>query len=278
MKNILAVASVLFMLSSSVSAAQRVEESRSWSETFEVNDSAPALEISNIWGDVIVRAGKTGEISVTVSEHRSAPDQMRFERSLQYLKLNTEADESGVSMWVGHPDRNRHGNSGCRGCRVEYRFEVVAPADTLLDVGTVNDGQVEVAGINGMVTASNVNGPVTVSGLDNCMALESVNGEISASFVHAPDQDCDIETVNGDILLRIPEKAGLNVAMDLFNGRMKTELPVDPLAIPARVEESHSNGHYRYHIKQAAGVSIAGGGPTFSISSINGDIRIQKIY
>jgi len=276
MKNILATACTLVLLTGTVAAANRVEESRTWTESFAVTRSAPALEISNIWGDVTVRAGKTGEISVTIYEQRSAPDQNRFELSLKYLQLNTEADENAVSLYVGHRDRNWHGNNRCRGCRVEYSFDVVVPADTLLDVGTVNDGRIDVAGVTGVVTASNVNGPVSVSGLDNCAALESVNGEVSASFAHAPDQDCDIETVNGDIVLSMPEKAGLNVAMDLFNGRMKTELPVDPLAIPARVEESRSDGHYRYRIEQPAGVSIAGGGPTFTISSINGDIRIQK--
>ncbi|MCW8924921.1 MAG: hypothetical protein OQJ84_01590 [Xanthomonadales bacterium] len=276
MRNVLAAAGILVLLCSPVLAANRVEESRTWSERFAVTHAAPTLEISNIWGDVTVRTGNTGEISVTVSEYRSAPDQSRFERSQEYLKLNIEADENSVSMWVGHHDRNWHGHNPCRGCRVDYRFEIVAPADTLLDVGTVNDGRVEVSGITSVFNASNVNGPVSVSGLDNCTVLESVNGEVSASFAHAPDQDCNIETVNGDIELKLPEKAGLNVAMDLFNGRMKTEFQVDPLAIPARVEESRSDGHYRYRIDQAAGVSIAGGGPTFTISSINGDIRIQK--
>ena len=276
MRNMSTAVFILVFLTGPVVAANRVEESRTWTETFDVTGSAPALEISNIWGDVTVRAGKAGEISVTISEHRSAPDQNRFDRSLEFLKLNTEADERGVSMWVGNRDRFWHDSRRCRGCRVEYSFDVLAPADTQLDVSTVNDGQVDVTGVYHIVNAGNVNGPVSVSGLDNCAALESVNGEVSASFAHAPDQDCDIETVNGDIVLSMPEKAGLNVAMDLFNGRMKTEFPVDPLAIPARVEESRSDGVYRYRIEQPAGVSIAGGGPTFTISSINGDIRIQK--
>ncbi len=276
MKRIFAVACVLGVLASANVVAERVEESRTWTETFAVGQTAPTLAIRNIWGDVKVRAGKAGEISVTVSEYRSAPDQKRFERSLEYLKLNTLADESGVSLWVGHSDRNWHGNNRCRGCRAEYSFEVLVPVDTQLDVSTVNDGQVEVTGVSHIANAGNVNGPVSVSGLDNCVALESVNGEVTASFAHAPNEACDIQTVNGDIILRMPEKAGLNVAMDLFNGHMKTEFPVDPLAIPARVEQIHSDGVYRYRIEQPAGVSIAGGGPTFTISSINGDIRIQK--
>ena len=276
MRSAFATTCVLVLLTVPAAAADYVEESRTWTETYDVTRPVPALEINNIWGDVNVRAGKTGEISVTISEHRSAPDQKRFERSLEFLRLNTEADENGVSMYVGHQDRNWHGNQRCRGCRVEYQFDVVVPADTQLDVNTVNDGRIDVVGVSGMVIASNVNGPVSVSGLDNCTALESVNGEVTANFAHAPDQDCDIETVNGNIVLGMPKKAGLNVVMDLFNGRMYSDLPVDSLAIPARVMKRPSGEGYSYRIEQPAGVRIAGGGPTFTISSINGDIRIQK--
>jgi len=268
---------ILGLLVTPAVAADRVEESRSWTETFTVTHTNPTLEISNIWGDVRVRAGgEAGEISISVKEHRSAPDQLRFDRSLETLKLNTEADGSGISLYVGNRDRNWHWSKRCRGCRVDYQFDVLVPADVQLDVSTVNDGDVDVHGVIDVINAANVNGSVFISGLNNCSALESVNGEITASFANPPGADCDMQTVNGDIIIEIPEAAGINVAMDLFNGRMRSELPVDPLAIPARVEESRSDGHYRYRIEQPAGVSIAGGGPTFSISSINGDIRIQK--
>ena len=70
--------------------------------------------------------------------------------------------------------------------------------------------------------------------------------------------------------------AGLVVAMDLVNGRMTTEFDVDPLAIPAKVEHSVKGGKNRYEISQPAGIQLAGGGPTFNISSLNGEIRIQK--
>jgi hypothetical protein len=113
--------------------------------------------------------------------------------------------------------------------------------------------------------------------MEHCAALESVNGELSASFSRPPGADCVIETINGDITIVVPPRSGLNVAADLFNGRLYSMLPVDPLAIPARVEENHSDNGYRYRIEQAAGFSIAGGGPTFSISSINGDVRIKPI-
>jgi DUF4097 and DUF4098 domain-containing protein YvlB len=150
------------------------------------------------------------------------------------------------------------------------------PVNTQLDVSTVNDGRIDVAGIAGRVSAANVNGPISVAGMHNCAELDSVNGEVTLGFERSPGENCRIETVNGDITLVMPDGTGFDLAMDLFNGRMLTQLPVDALALPARVEHIESGGRHQYRIEQQAGVRIGAGGPTFTISSLNGDIRIQK--
>lgn len=261
----------------STHAAAAVESHDNWSETFTVRSTEPHLELSNVWGDVRVRPGPDGQITIRAREHRYAPDQARYDRSLESLKLRTEASEEGVFLYVGGPDPDRWRHSDrCRGCKVEYQFDVTVPPGTRLDVNTVNDGKIDVQGVTGIVTAGNVNGPISITGLHDCTELNNVNGEVVLSFARAPVQDCEIETINGDVVLNMPGGAGLDVAMDLFNGTMKSELPVDPLAMPARVRHTQANGRHQYQIEQSAGLRIAGGGPTFTISSMNGDIRIRK--
>lgn len=258
-------------------AGERIETRDSWTEEFTVGNGEPSFELSNVWGDVRVRPGPAGKITVRVEERRSAPDQARYDKSLEALKLRTEAGPDSVSMYVGGPDRHHWRRSDrCDGCRAEYRFDVSVPAGTQLDVSTVNDGGVEILGVTGMITAGNVNGPISVSGLRDCVEMHNVNGDVQLEFERAPRRDCEVKTINGDVVLGMPDGAGLNVSMDLFNGRMKTDLPVAALALPATVEHTQSNGRHQYRIEQPAGLSVAGGGPTFRISSINGDIRIRN--
>ena len=269
---------ILLALSMDASqAAGRVESRKAWTETYPVDTRTPTLEISNVWGDVRVRAGQAGEIVVSLEEFRSAPDQQRFERSMAVYELHTEATANGVALYVGNPDGNWHGSDPCRGCRVEYRFDVLVPASTRLDLSTVNDGDIDVAGVSGTISAANVNGPIAIAELHNCAVLNSVNGAVRLSFNAAPVENCEIETINGDVALDLPDGSGMDLSVDLFNGRMLTQFAVDPLAIPPRVEHIESEGRHRYRIEQAAGVRIGGGGPTFTISSLNGDIRVQKI-
>jgi hypothetical protein len=257
-------------------AAERVEDKKEWTEKFDLSTDEPTLEIHNIWGDVRVLPGPEGEITLSIREHRSAPTEELFQRSRKVYGLEIEADKAGVMVHVGEHRQSWRGSNPCRRCRAEYQFEARVPPNTRLYVSTVNDGRVEVSDIEGQINADNVNGPVSIYNASACESVESINGEVSLSFATAPGTDCHIETINGDISIRVPGDTGLDVAVDLNNGRMTSELPLDPLAIPARVEHRESGGSHKYTIEQSAGVRLAGGGPVFSVTSMNGDLRIQK--
>ncbi len=265
-----------FLLLASTASAEPVTQSRTWTESYPVTTGDTQLTIKNIWGNIRVRSGATGTISVSASEERSAPTQALFDRSLEALKLDVEADTSNVSLYVGQSHERWEQRDPCPGCRVDFQFDVTVPPGTKLDVGTVTDGTIDVAGVIGAVSASNVNGPITVSALSDCDNVESVNGAVQIGFATAPGQNCNIETINGDITLHVPDGTGLDVSLDLFNGEVVTEFPVHPFALPAQVEQSVDDGRRRYKIAQAAGLRLGDGGPIFSISSLNGDIRIKK--
>lgn len=277
MKQAQALTGLLTSMALAFSAhAQSVSEQRQWTETYPLSSAVAMLVIDNIWGDVKVQRGAANEILVTVKELRSAPNQRLFERSEEVLKLHIESSPEGLLMQVGSPDNRWRQQQPCRNCRAEFQFDIQLPADSNINVSTVNDGSIEVTGIAGSITASNVNGPIHVSGIHACDAFSNVNGVVDLSFETPPDSDCDIETINGDVTLSLPPTSGLNLALDYANGRIISELPVDPISIPAQVEHIQTDGVNRYLIQQAAGLSLAGGGPTFSISTLNGDIQIRK--
>lgn len=271
------LALVLTTLPNLALSADWVKERKEWTERFELNTSAPTLKIENIWGDVTVSPGPEGEITMKMIELRSAPDQESFERSLEVYPLLINNSDDGVVARVG-PEHDRwYRNNPCRHCEVDVQFEVQVPPNTRVYASTINDGEVMVSDIEGLVRAGNVNGPVAVLNARSCDIVESINGDVNLTFASEPGADCQIETINGDIDISVPDGAGLNVAMDLGNGQMVSELPVDPVAIPARVEHREKAGTHYYSIQQAAGVKLAGGGHVFSVTSMNGDLRIQKI-
>jgi hypothetical protein len=258
-------------------AACAVTDQNTWSETYPVSAATPKLRIDNIWGNVRVRAGAMHQIAVTVNEKRSAPTQELFDLSKETIYLDVQTDDTGVSLIVAKPERQPGRQiDRCRNCRVEYQFEVTVPAGTQVDVSTVTDGGIDVAGTNGPVNASNVNGPVAAKDLQDCAQIESVNGAVDVSFARAPSRDCNIKTINGDITLTVPGGAGLDAALSMMQGKVDSEFDLEPLALPAKVEQKQEGGQFVYHIEQAAGIRLGKGGPTFSIESLNGDLRIRK--
>jgi hypothetical protein len=275
-KGLITLGAALVMHATTAFAAQPVEERHDWQRDFEVSGTEPRLEISNIWGTVRVSPGPDGVISVTARERRTAPDSSRFERSREVLPVLVDSDSSGVYIHVGGTNRHWYRNAPCRGCRLDVEFEVRVPENALLDVRTVNDGKIEISGVHGTVRAANVNGPVMITDALACEHVETVNGRVRLSFSKAPAIDCTVDTINGDIWLQLPEGAGLDAALVLSHGHVLSELPVSSLAVPARVDYQNAEGQHRYQISQPAGLRIAGGGPEFTFSSLNGDVHIQK--
>jgi hypothetical protein len=256
--------------------ATPVTAENSWTESYAVTTPSPQLLVSNVWGSVTVRNGDSGEISVSVVEVRSAPDRRRYDLSLDIIRLDIEADSSGLSIVVGDRNERGHRMDECGGCRLDYQFEIQVPPGTTLDVGTVIDGKVDIRGVTGLVSASNVNGPIRIDGLQDCETINSANGRVDLQYSRAPVRDCSIETINGDVTLTIPTGSDMDVALDLFNGRVESEFQVSPFSLPTTVEHEIRNGHNQYRIQQLSGVRIGAGGPTYSIASMNGDVRIQK--
>ena len=132
------------------------------------------------------------------------------------------------------------------------------------------------AGGGGPVSASNVNGPVEVKDLQDCAQIESVNGAVEVAFARAPSRDCSIKTINGDITLTVPGGTGLDAALSVMQGSVVSEFDLEPLALPVRIDQRKEEGRFVYHIEQAAGIRLGTGGPTFSIESLNGDLRIRR--
>lgn len=258
--------------------ADPVVKERAWTETYPVSANIPQLVIRNIWGDVKVRAGVAGQISVTVKEYRSAPSQTEFERWRQLVNLDVEVNNAGVTMLVGDSFNQwqRRDLDPCKSCRLSYQFDVSVPVDAYVEVSTVTDGIVDVADVNGMVSAKNVNGPVAVSNLHNCLTVKSINGALNLDFSRAPSTDCNVSTINGDITMVMPAGTGLDAATNIGHGSIRSEFDLTPLSLAANVEQVERNGRHIYRIKQPAGVQIGKGGPMFTVSSFNGDLLIKK--
>ena len=129
-----------------------------------------------------------------------------------------------------------------------------------------SNGHVRAEGIGGPLEAETTNSGISVR-LDKAPAsatkLKTMNGSIELTLGSAPKGDIRAETMNSGITLRLPDNTGAHVVADTSNGSISSDFSV--AAKPGEDEEkTHLDG------------TIGSGGPTITLTTGNGAIRILK--
>ncbi|MDJ0653822.1 MAG: hypothetical protein QNJ40_06705 [Xanthomonadales bacterium] len=258
-------------------AALAVTEQRNWQREFSVTQPQPRLLVRNIWGPVSVVTGSADVIVVRAKEIRSAGSAGDLERSRQILTLQVDQDDRGVSLVLPKgEDRWWSPLEGCDECRLYLALEIQVPAAADIDVATVMDGSISVAGVTGAVQLDNVNGDIDAAELVQCSRLQTVNGDVTVRFARQPRSDCSLETVNGDMQVGLPGSPDLTLAIVTGNGRIRSDFDARPVALEMTVDKQRIGDTNRYRVEQPAGLQIGSGGPRFQFKSINGDVEIFR--
>lgn len=235
---------------SSVADVSEVEEF-----DFDLN-AGGSLSIENVNGDINVSAGPDGKVRIKAYKKADDRDyldeiEIKISASDDRIRIRTELP-SQENRWFGF------GNSSG-----SVSYEIVVPADTNIDeIDTVN-GEIDVSGINGDVSADTTNGDIHLTGLRGNLEADTVNGGIDASFdVLGGNQRVVADTVNGRIYLRLPADASAEVEAGTVNGGIDADdfgLTVDKGFLGRDLDGE-----------------IGGGDARVKLGTVNGSIKIRK--
>jgi hypothetical protein len=159
------------------------------------------------------------------------------------------------------------------------KISVVAriPRYADLDLSTIEDGEIIVSNISGNLELSNVNGPITANGISGSVIASSVNDAIDLSFVSIDDANASsLETVNGELTVRLPAALGAQIHLDTSHGEIFSEFEVDVQASNPTVIRNDDGSGSEVRIESVIIANINGGGPIIRMNSMNGDINIRK--
>jgi Putative adhesin len=156
---------------------------------------------------------------------------------------------------------------------------ITAPRRSSLQLKCMNNGDIEVDGIEGDIEADNLNGRVTLKNVSGTVNAHSLNGEVTAilNSVNA-SKPLSFSTMNGDIDVTLPANPKANVRMKTDHGEIYSDFEVK-FEPGARVEESdsqHKDGHYRLRFDRTLRGTINGGGPEYQFTTFNGQIYLRK--
>jgi hypothetical protein len=257
-----------------------VVETRELSETIAVPADAPLVVIvKNIIGPVRVVGHDGSRVEMRATETVRGDLQADIELARAEMQLRTESEPGRVAIRVrsigedGEPCNNC-GRRGWDGYSVEYAIEVRVPRSAALEVATVSDGDVTVEGVNGAFELKNVNGAVRLVGAGGSGTINTVNGDVEATFARTPSESTAFRTVNGELDVTFPASLSAELAFHTMQGDVFTDFDVESLSGPPEVRRDR--GRYVMNVNRTSAFRVGTGGERHSFNTLNGDIFVRK--
>ncbi len=214
--------------------------------------AAGRVSLSNVNGSVRIGAWDKNEVQVDAVKRARTPE------ALKEAEILVDARADVIEIRTRYPE-HRHRDQ--EAASVDYTLTV--PRGARLDeIKTVN-GSVEIDGISGEVRASSVNGGVRGLRLIGELGLSTVNGRVEAEFERMEARRISLRSVNGTVVVRLPQGAGMRLSASTVNGSLESDfdLPVRRIGFgPGR------------HVEATLGQ----GGADVSLRTVNGSIRLQR--
>lgn len=249
----------------------------------------PQLTVSNVSGQISVRAGADSEIVMRATKHGSmrATENTYIDRGQSGNRVNIQTKsrrehERGMFNFgrnLGSVDYDIEVPRSC-----EVRVKAVS-ADVRIDgtgapvgVRTVSgnivvkdvsgesditavSGDVECRDVTGDLTLRTTSGDATVTGGQlRRFNLNTVSGDFTIETPLAVGEHYFAKTVSGDLQLIVPPDTAATVTMRTLSGDVQSELPADIIKMGRRNWQGRING----------------GGANVEMHSVSGDLRIVQ--
>jgi hypothetical protein len=159
---------------------------------------------------------------------------------------------------------------------------IQVPANSSLELRTVNGGTITVTGVNGNLDVENTNGSIELKDVSGTVLAHTVNGSVTVGLTRpTPDKPMSFSSVNGKVDVTLPADTKARLHLKSTNGEIFSDFDVkmEPDTSKPVVEDSRDkNGRFRIRLNRGANIygSINGGGPEYSFQTMNGTILIHR--
>lgn len=266
--------------------------------SFEKANVNNTLMIANMNGDVTVVGYEGTTIQVEVTKTIRGKTQARLDEGKAAIQLgvmnevdsiilyvkgtcstfskNTTRAKTSKGRWMRH--WNYHWNDCNSDCdeRFDYTmdFVVKVPAGINVMVSTINDGEISVENVRGVVHASNINGGVKLKNLMREADASTINGDVDIEYAKNPVKDCRFYSLNGDINAWFQKGLAANFSFESFNGDFYTD--IEPLeSLPVQVTETKNGEGVKYKVNGNR-YKIRTGGPLLDFETFNGNVYLKE--
>jgi DUF4097 and DUF4098 domain-containing protein YvlB len=256
---------VVFCIAALAVAAEPLKES--FDQTYPLA-AGGRIALSNVNGSVQVNVWDQATVRVQAvkeADTREDLDKLRIEvrATASSVNIETRYPESRSTTDSAHTHTHQPHSSGSGHRHLSVEYTLTVPKGAALDKVELVNGSLTVSGLGGEVNAELVNGEAKLTGLAGNVSVEAVNGEVTVELEKLDArQRVKLETVNGEIELRLAAGVAADVAAETVNGQLSNDF-----GIPVNKHE---------HVGADMTGSIGSGGGDIRLETVNGKIRVVK--
>lgn len=224
------------------------------------------LTFENPRGSIKV-IGYDGELIVVTGTLRHPEPEKKTTDGLRRIEQNTmdiRAEVNGQNVLLL-----------CRSTGKTVDFDIKIPAEFSLKLKSLDNGNVEVLNIDGVIEVSNNNGNITLENIFGAAILSSAYGDISASFrevrTGAPMMFTSFE---GNVFLTLPASVNVNLKMKSDKGEILSDFEILPGKRQPVVRQVDNTAVYS--LEDWTTGSVNKGGPELVLQSYSGKIILKK--
>ena len=157
-------------------------------------------------------------------------------------------------------------------------LNIKVPQKFALNVSTVNDGNIVVENVNGVMEIQNVNGEITLTNIAGSAVANTINGTLKAIFKTVDSSaPMAFSTLNGNIDVSLPAAAKFDVKLKSDRGEIFSDFDVDVDKSTPQASRSGKDGMYKVSIEDWVKGKINGGGSEIMMKNMNGNIYLRKV-
>src|SRR5688572_15445033 len=263
--------------------------------SFEKKGINNAFMIANINGNIKVQSYEGDKIQVEITKTVHGKTTERLEKGKTEVQLGIVDLADTIILYVTtscnrferSTSERRHSHMGTdwgytweqqgRSCHETYGysmdFVVKLPSAVNLLVSTINDGDVIVENVKGVVNAHNINGSIRLQNLTREAHASTINGDLDVEYLQNPQRDCRFYTLNGDINALFQKGLAASMGFQSFNGSLYTN--IDKLELlPVVVEKKQHEKGTKYKINDNQ-FKIGAGGAYLDFETFNGNVYVK---
>jgi len=265
--------------------AQSQTEKISKTGSFQNPQASHVLSVVNIQGFVKIEGYNGDKVLLEAEKTIAAKNQTDLAKGVQEMQL--QLIESGDSLYVyleapfifRKKSRGRSMSINMEDVDYDYKFDVTlkVPFTTILDVSTVNNGDVTINNTSGPIKVRNVNGGIYLNNIAGAANASTVNGPVEVIYAQNPSVDSKFKTINGKVKVHYAPKLNATVSFKSMNGQFYTDL-TDLEMLPVKVTRNTTNNGSGtvYKVDKNQNYKVGQGGISLTFETLNGNIYLQK--